>query len=116
MHSNLVVTREPDHARVAVLRVAGRLDSDTASDLLAHCGRVQAEGRDLVLNLAGVTFLGSSGVGALLVLVEQFQEQSGRVRFAAISAPARAVIDLLDLQSYLPVDETEADALRAMAA
>ena len=116
MSSSLSITREPDRGRVTVLRVAGRLDSDTAQQLLAECSRVQAEGHDLVLNLAGVSFVGSSGVGALLVVVEQFREQSGQVRFAAVSKATRTVVDLLDLQSYLPIDDDEDDALRAMGA
>lgn len=100
--------------RVAVLRVLGRLDAETAPVLLERCGAVQASGQNLVLDLAGVTFLGSSGVGALLALVEQFQEQAGQVHFVALSEASRAVVDLLDLESYLPIHATEDEALRAL--
>lgn len=114
--SPLEVIRSSEHGRVTVLKVQGRLDSETAPQLIEHCAKVQAEGRNLVLNLAGVTFLGSSGVGALLVLVEQFQQQAGAVHFAEISNAARTVVDLLDLEAYLPVHDTEAAALQAMGA
>lgn len=100
--------------RVALLRVQGRLDADTAPVLLDRCRTIQASGQNLVLSLAGVTFLGSSGVGALLALVEQFQEQAGQVHFVALSEAARAVVDLLDLEPYMPIHATEEEGLRAL--
>ena len=115
-HPPLGIESGESRGRIAVLRVRGRLDGVTAPLLLGHCARVQAAGQNLVLNLAGVSFMGSSGVGALLVLVEQFQEQAGEVRFACVSVSAQAVMDLLDLGGYLPIHATEEDALLAMAA
>lgn len=102
--------------RVAVLRVQGRLDGETAQLLMERCAVVQANGQNLVLNLSGVSFLGSSGVGALLALVEQFQEQAGAIHFAELSEDARAVIELLDLTAYLSIHDTEDTALTAIAA
>jgi anti-anti-sigma factor len=90
---------------------------DTVSpDLLKRCTEIQSNGQNLVLNLSEVTFMGSSGVGALLVLVEQFQEQAGAVHFAALSHNAQDVIDLLDLGQYLPIHATEAEAFAALEA
>jgi anti-sigma B factor antagonist len=100
--------------RVAVLRVRGRLDGDTAPVLLERCAQIQANGQNLVLNLSGVSFLGSSGVGALLMLVEQFQEQAGDIHLVALSDSARAVVELLDLTQYLTIDATEEAALAAL--
>jgi anti-sigma B factor antagonist len=104
------------HRRTRVLRVKGRLDGETAQRLMEACVQVQANGENLVLNLASVSFLGSSGVGALLALVEQFQEQAGELHFAALSLEARAVIDLLDLTTYLTIHEEEDEAISAIAA
>jgi anti-anti-sigma factor len=100
--------------RIAVLNVQGKLDATTAPKLLERCAQVQANGQDLVLSLSGISFLGSSGVGAMLVLVEQFAEQAGKVHFAALSEPVRAVVELLDLAQYLPLYATVNDAVAAM--
>ena len=104
------------HGRAQVLRVRGRLDGETAQQLMERCAQVQANGQNLVLNLNGVSFLGSSGVGALLALVEQFQEQAGELHFAELSVEARAVIDLLDLTPYLTLHDGEDEAISAIAA
>lgn len=112
----LVITDAGLVGRTAVLRVRGRLDAGTAPMLLERCAQVQANGQNLVLNLSEVSFLGSSGIGAMLVLVEQFQEQAGSVRFAALSDAAASVVELLDLGQYLTMHATEDEAVAALAA
>jgi anti-sigma B factor antagonist len=108
------VTEAASRGKIAVLRVRGRLDASTAPTLLERCAKVQSNGQNLVLNLSGVSFLGSSGVGAMLVLVEQFQEQDGVIRFAALSDSARSVVELLDLDDYLSIHPTEEEAVAAL--
>ena len=99
---------------VAILRVHGRLDGETSPLLLQRCAEIHRDGRDVVLNLAGVTFLGSSGVGALLVLAESGDGSPG-VCFAALSESAQTVVDLLDLKQYLPLEATEESAAAALS-
>jgi anti-sigma B factor antagonist len=112
--AEIEITEAPGRGATAVLRVRGRLDASTAPTLLQRCALVQANGQNLVLNLSGVSFLGSSGVGAMLVLVEQFQEQAGAIHFASPSDAARSVIDLLDLGPYLTLHATEDEAVAAL--
>jgi len=112
----LEITESAGAGRTAVLRLRGRLDASTVSTLLERCAALQGDGHNLVLNLAEVSFLGSSGVGAMLVLVEQFEEQAGEIRFAALSETARDVVDLLDLRQYLKIHATEEDAITDLAA
>ena len=108
--SDFEIVEGEGNDRTVALRWRGRLDASTAPVLLARAARIQAEGRNLVLNLAEVTFLDSSGVGAMLVLTEQFQEQAGTVRFVALSEAARTVVELLDLDRHLNIGATEAEA------
>lgn len=112
--TEIEVTDGGRRGRIAVLHVQGRLDASTAPVLLERCAQVQAQGEDLVLDLSGITFLGSSGVGAMLVLVEQFEEQAGKVHFADLSEAVRSVVDLLDLGQHLPLHGTIDDAVAAM--
>ncbi len=99
-----------------LMRVRGRLDVKTAPKLLERITEIQPGGRNLVLNLSEVSFMGSSGIGALLSLVEQFREQGGRVRFAALSPAVDSVVKLLNLDRFLEIDPTESDALAALGA
>ena len=116
MSQDLEMSSMENRGRTAVLRLKGRLDVKTSPLLLQKVAEIQANGQNLVLNLAGVTFMGSSGIGALLVIVEQFQEQAGIVRLASPSPAVESVIKLLNLDRFLAVDSTEEKSLAEIGA
>jgi len=114
MTNDLEISSPEDRGGIVLLRVKGRLDVKTAPILLQRVAAIQGNGQNLVLNLSEVTFMGSSGIGALLVLVEQFQEQGGSVRFVSLSPAVDSVVKLLNLDRFLSIDLTESDALTAL--
>jgi anti-sigma B factor antagonist len=114
MSDDFEITATPVRGRVAVLRVRGRIDTKSASQLLHRCGAVRNAGQDLMLNLSEVTFVASSGIGALLALTENFQVHGSRVRFVALSTAVESVIKLLNLDQFLTIDPTEEDGYRAL--
>jgi anti-anti-sigma factor len=97
--------------RVAVLRVSGRLDARTALELGARCAAALPPGGHLVLNLAEVTFLSSSGIGTLIVASERAREQGGSLRLGPVSAAVRSSLAVLNLDRYLAMDESEEASL-----
>jgi anti-anti-sigma factor len=99
-----------------VLRVSGRLDARTSPQLIEQCVPVRDRGKHLILNLKGVTFLSSSGIGSLLALTEEFRERGASLRLAEPSATVREAVELLNLQEFLALYDTEADAAREQAA
>ncbi len=99
-----------------LMRIQGRLDSASAPILVQKCSAVRSADRNLVLNLSGVTFIASSGVGALLALAEQFHESGRSVRFVALSSAVDSVIRLLNLDQFLPIHATEHEAITALKA
>lgn len=100
--------------RTTLLRVQGRLDSVSAAVLVQKCTSIRSAGRNLVLNLSEVSFIASSGVGALLALAEQFQEAANSVRLVALSPAVDSVIRLLNLDQFLPIEASEHEALSAL--
>lgn len=110
MNSDFEIERLAVGAKTVVLRVRGRLDARSAPVLASRCSDVRAEGRHLVLNLAGITFIASSGIGVLLSLVEEFNQTRSRVRLAEISAPVDSVLQLLNLEQFMSIDATESDS------
>jgi len=97
-----------------VLRARGRLDAKGVPILLERAAAVQASRRNLVVNLGEVTFIGSSGVGSLLMLVERFQEHGGLVRYAVLPPKISDVIKLLNLDKFLSIDATEQESIAAL--
>lgn len=99
-------------AGTTVVRVSGDLDGQTAPKLIAAC-KQHPDATRVVLNLAGVTFIASSGVGALLAVTEELRRRGRHVRIAAPSPPVQASLRLLNLEPFLQCHATERDALAA---
>ena len=98
----------------ALLRIAGRLDARGAQAMSLRCKDLRDRGAArLVLNLAGVSFVASSGIGSLLALTEQARDGGGCVRLVHLSDAVRSVVDLLNLEEFLQIDETEQAGLTA---
>ena len=114
MSDDFQIASGPATGGTVLLRLKGRLDAKSASTLLHRCTQVREAGQNLVLNLSGVSFIASSGIGALLALVEQFRETQANVRFAALSAAVDSVIKLLNLGQFLTIDPSEDAALAAL--
>jgi anti-anti-sigma factor len=100
-----------------VLRVSGRLDARNAQALVQECERLLADGqRNIVLNLADVSFVASSGIGSLLALTETFRDRSGGLHLVRLSPPVRSVVDLLNLGQFLSIAASEEAAVQALGA
>jgi anti-anti-sigma factor len=99
-----------------VLRASGPLDARNAPLLLEHCSRVRSAGHNLVLNLEGVTLIASSGIGALLALVEEYEQSEQSIRITAVSPAVDAIVRLLNLAQFLPLEETEEQAITVLEA
>jgi anti-sigma B factor antagonist len=115
MQDALEITSRMDASGTRVLVLSGRLDARGTPRFVQECTPLEAPGSVVVVNLAGISFLSSSGVGALLALSEQARERHGELRIAEPSPVVAATIDLLNLREYLMLFETEAEALRRAA-
>jgi anti-anti-sigma factor len=99
-----------------VVRVGGRLDAKTSPRLLDHCLAERRPGGHLILSMSEVSFLSSSGVGVLLVLSEKVRADGGTLRLASPSSAVKAPLELLNLNRFLVIDESEGDALASLGA
>jgi anti-sigma B factor antagonist len=115
MHDALEISSRVDESGVQVFVISGRLDSRSTPRFVRECSPATTPGSTIVLNLAGISFLSSSGVGALLALSEQAREHGGVLRIAAAAPVVIGTIDLLNLREYLGLFDSEAEALRRAA-
>ncbi|NNE43623.1 MAG: STAS domain-containing protein [Gemmatimonadetes bacterium] len=117
MSTEFHIEKSFDRPDVAVFRVSGRLDAKNAKDLMDACQQAKNAGRTrVVINLAGVAFVASSGIGTLLALTDEFREAGGGVHLVALSESVKSVVDLLNLGQFLNVTSSEADAYGAIGA
>jgi anti-sigma B factor antagonist len=117
MTDTLHVTVQYTGDRGAVLTVAGDVDLHTASMLRERAVAVVAEGvPHLVVDLAQVDFVDSTGLSALISLLHTAQKADGSVRLAAVPDRLVRMVNMTGISQLLPVHATVADALAGQAA
>ncbi len=72
--------------------------------------------KKVLLDLAGVQFVDSSGLGALLSMMRNLAERGGTFCISSISTPIRLLFELVKLHNILDIKESRAVALAAMKA
>ncbi|MBZ6210306.1 STAS domain-containing protein [Streptomyces olivaceus] len=101
-----------EREEVALLKVAGYLDVDTATELQHHLANQLHHGRrHFLLDLSGVPFMDSSGMNIILRVYQEVRELPGSVH---IISPAPAVLRVLDLTGVsitVPVSDSVEAAL-----
>ena len=112
MGSSLTITGPVERDGVSIIQVSGRLDAEGAVTFREYCGGYRAvNDKPLLIDLAGVTFVASSGVGTLLVLTDAFSEAGKEIAFYNLSEVVDQVVDFLNLQEFLCLASSLEEAL-----
>jgi anti-sigma B factor antagonist len=78
---------------ISVVKVKGRVDSETAPDLDHALSKLQKAGRNkIILNLKDVDFLSSAGLRAMVKALKDAQSSGGDVRLASVSEPIEVIL------------------------
>lgn len=93
-----------------VVRLEGDLDLAVADVLREALDALVAKypERDLVLDLAGVSFIDSSGLGVILGRHRRLQARGRRLLLAGVGPPVKGILTTAGLGRILPMDERPA--------
>jgi len=112
MSEQLEFKRIPNSGSSVILQLKGRLETVAAHELRDAAHEILSNGdHNLVLNLAEVEFVSSTGLGTFLLLTEEFNEAGGRVILAEPSRAVLEVVSLLNLDQFLNVEDSVEEAL-----
>ncbi len=98
---------------VTILDLQGRATIGADSDLLSgHLQKLVAKGvRKLLVNLADVTQLDSSGVSAIVGTYVSLRRQGGSLKLLCPCGRVRAVLRVIHMPEIIPTFEDETQAL-----
>lgn len=98
-----------DRGRFTLVRVSGEVDMATAPTLRQEFVRLVGEGRvDLVVDLAAVDFIDSTGLGILIGGLKRARSQGGDLRVCTPTGQVAEVFSLTGLAGVLrPIDADE---------
>ena len=101
--------------RTLIARLSGDLDEHGAEIFRQAVERAlrRRPYDHLVVNLRGVSFIDSSGLGALLGRYRRAREEGAEVSVVGAPPPVRAVLQMAGLSQWIPMYAGEPDALTA---
>ena len=90
-----------------------QLDASTAKafkeDIFAQLGDV----RCVIIDMSQVTFVDSSGCGAILSCLRKMSNQNGELCLCHVSKPVQTVFELIRMHRIVDIHDTHDDALAA---
>jgi anti-sigma B factor antagonist len=89
------------------------LDASNTAEFKQHMAPVLSEHRKVVIDLARLRFIDSSGLGAMLSCLRQLSEKSGNLKLCSLSKAVRAAFELVRLHRVLDIYPGRAEAVQA---
>jgi anti-sigma B factor antagonist len=92
----LTIELEEGRSFTKTLRLAGRLDNETAEDLDRELDKVLGSAvKVLVFDLAGLAYTTSAGLRSFLRAQKSMSQRAGSVLFVNVQAPVQKVFDIV---------------------
>lgn len=104
-------TGDSDRTGWALVRVVGELDVATAPRLRQEAVRLVSEDvRRIVLDLGGVDFIDSTGLGVIVGMVKRLRTHGGDLALVGGDSRVRKVFEITRVSDILPLHDTVDDA------
>jgi anti-sigma B factor antagonist len=106
--------RDRQLGRVVVVKAAGRIVAGPeAQKVESHLSKLHSHCRDLVLDVAEVSFIDSSGLGTLVRLLARIRRSGGDLKLCAAPPPVHRLLKLTNLTQVFDMHESEVSAVSA---
>jgi anti-sigma B factor antagonist len=107
-------TTEVENDKIVVIKLPERVSGEVADQLKVYIREIVEKGRyKLVMNLAGTTFMDSSGLGALVSKIAVTRANNGDVRLAHSQEYITNLLELTHLDQVMKTYPTVIDAVRS---
>ena len=95
-----------------ILVTLGRvLDNSNAHEMVDTLCEAQADGyKNIIIEMSGLQFLSSAGVGSILGTVEASREAGGDIILCNPAESIRHILTVLDLAEFLTIVSDQAEA------
>lgn len=107
----LAIDRIGDIAALAV--PVEELDASNASELKRDIASVLQADTKVILDLSGVRFMDSSGLGAMLSCLRQLTARKGDLKLCGLSKQVRGAFELVRLHRIFDIYPSRAEAVSA---
>ena len=97
-----------------VLRLEGRLDASSAKEIKDRISDLAKNKRvNLVVDMAGINFIDSSGLGSLVASLRSVNNLGGDIRIASLQDQVRAIFELTRLHRIFEIFDDSLTAAKS---
>ena len=105
-----ITQREKDS--VVILDVKGEIDLYNASEIKTMIQKlIDSQKYDVIINLEKVSYIDSSGIGALISSLSSLKKYQGSMKIINLLASVKRVFELTKLISFFDIYSSEEEAL-----
>ena len=102
--------READ--RVVILDIQGEIDLYNAPEIKDTMQKlIEAKKYNIIINLEQVSYIDSSGIGALISGLSNLKKYQGSLKIINVYASVKKVFELTKLTSFFEIYDSEEEAL-----
>ena len=114
LHHHLEINQRENEG-IVILDLAGKLVMGAGDIALTGCVRslFDDQNRQLILNLAGTSEIDTSGMGALLILAEEYRNAGGKMVLYNVAHSHGKVYEMARLETAIEIYRDELDAINS---
>ena len=106
-----LVTRKVGDLFVVGLAQPGTLEASNVEDFRTTVAELVDAVNSILVDLSNVTFLDSSGLGALVAIWRNLSLKGGQVKLCGINPSVRTVFELTRIHRIFEIYDTQAEAI-----
>ncbi len=112
----MVISEKRINEHVIIEKFVGSFDQNARQDFKWRIDVAVNDGlRFIILNMTEVSFIDSAALGWLVLSQRRFQRINGKLSIVAQQGFVRDILDLTEISEWIPVFETEEEALSSMS-
>ena len=107
---------EREEGKTLVVSINGRLTADCADQFKRHLNDSLSHSDKIVLDLAGMYYVDSTGLGAMVYVLQKLTDEGGRLMLAALQPKPRVVFNITKAYKIFDIHDSVGSAVGAMNA
>lgn len=101
---------------IYIIDISGELDLYNTNQLTELFGKLTDRGvSQIIINMEGVSYLDSSGVGSLITIYHRVQQKNLEFAICNVAGTALKVMELTRLTTYFPIKGSCEEAIQALS-
>ena len=96
---------------IVIAEISGDIDMSTAAELRERLARVAGSGQPLIVDLNRITFIDSTGLGALIATARHASAHGGSLHAVCSQPQVRKLLWMTGVDRRIPLSATVAGAL-----